>query len=1143
MKNLLHYLIMSTKYLIYSFMIQCLLVTVLFASEGSAQVQSINEVFLGRFELKNASLQDAFRQIEKMTNYHFVYSKNEIPNDVFVNVSTRKQSLGEILMQISKQAEVRFQQVNRNISVKKIQNTGEPDENRINIVIQTRNVSGKVTAGENNEPLPGVNVIEKGTSNGTVTNVEGQFTLNVSENATLVFSSVGYEPREIPIGNRSVIDIQMNEDVTQLEELVVVGYGSMQKGDVTGSVGSVKMDQEIKSRPIVEFGQALYGKVAGVQVINSNGRPGRSSTIQIRGINSISASSAPLIVVDGVPLPNYDLNMINSTDIESIEILKDASSAAIYGSRGANGVVLVTTKSGKAGEARFTVNYSFGMQKEIRQLEVMNAAEYAQASIDAAQNGWIESGGDPNVPNTIEARGQYKYTWPNELENPQNLYDTDWQDVVFRNAPLHKVDLNVTGGTEKTTYMISGGYVNQEGIVINSDYQKLSLNVKLSSQVKDWVEVGGMLSNVYDHENEPFQRIVEWAVQYPPIFPVYGKNGYLGEPSTTEGFEDYYAILFRAKNGHPLWRINDDIQHRRFNTLGNLFADFSIVPGLNFKTTMSYYVNRYDNTDYMAVDPNLGPTYYNEGRMNVDNRRTMNYNFQNLLTYDKFIGDHSLSGLLGFEYNKNDFYRSENERRKFDNDLIHYLSAGQTIFQARDWATETALISYFGRINYNFKGKYLLSASYRRDGSSRFGPNNKWGSFPSLSIGWVMSDEPWVNVKQLSNLKLKASYGFTGNDSFADYRWVGSMSQGRIAFGNYLGSSYYPSSITNPNLEWERTQQLNVGLDLGLFNNRVILEGNYYRSKSDGLLLDVPVPDVTGFTSVFRNIGELENKGIELNITTHNLVGPFEWSTQVNYSRNRNKVLALGTDDAPMIYNPGFGMQAINIVGEPIFNFYGYKYMGVYKNQEEVDADPARYASAVPGDGRYADVNGDGELTSDDRTVIGNYAADFIWGMTNNFKFKNFDLSFLLQGVQGNDVFDNNIHRSMQYHEGRNYYKQMVNRWRSEEEPGDGHHYKLTVNLDGYEKTASSYWIVDGSYFRLKSVTLGYTFQNNILNKLSLGDLRVYFNGLNLLTKNDAPVFDPENYNGGETQTWRRGVAHSPYPTAKVFTFGLNVGF
>ncbi len=1009
---------------------------------------------------------------------------------------------------------------------------------------QTVSVKGKVTSSSDQESLPGINVLIKDSHSGTITNAEGYFELDAPVSSILIFSGIGYQTQEVPVSNRRVIDVVLAADIKLLNEVVVVGYGTQRKGDVTGAVGSVKLDREINSRPIVEVGQALYGKIPGVQVLNGNGRPGSSSTIQIRGINSVSASSAPLIVIDGMPIPDYDLNLLNAGDVESMEILKDASSSAIYGSRGANGVILITTKSGKEGKTRFNLNYSYGLQKEIDRIEVMNSQEYALAAKDAAQIGWIESGGDPSAPNTIEARKNYKYTWPVAFDNPENLPTTDWQDLIFRTAPMHKIELNATGGTAKSNFMVSGAYVRQEGIVITSDYKKYTFNVKADTRVNNWLKVGGMMNVSYDHENEPYNRTVEWAVQYPTIYPVYGNNGYLGAPANTPGYEQYDAILFRPKNGHPLYQISDDIQHKRFNNLGNVFAQIDFLPGLSFKSSLNYFYNRTDNSHYQAVDHELGPSFYTEGIMTVNQSGNLNYTSQNLLTYDKAFKDHTFSALAGMEYNNNRYEYTNQERRGYDNDLIKALSAGKTVFQAEDIRRTSILISYFSRLNYTFKGKYLLSASIRRDGSSRFGPNKKWGLFPSVSGGWVVSDESFFkSLKSVNNLKIRASYGFTGNDRFADYKWIGSMSQGRIALGNTLSTTYFPGSITNPDLEWERTQQLNIGLDLGLLSNRISFEADYYISKSDGLLLDVPVPSVSGFTSVFQNIGKLQNKGLELNLTTYNLRGKFNWNSQLNFSLNRNEVLSLGKDNAPMIYQPGFGMESINKVGAPIFSFYGYQYDGVYMNQAEVDADPSRYSTAKPGDGRYKDINGDGILNADDRTIIGNYTPDFIWGFTNNFSYRNFDFSFLIQGVQGSDVYDNNIHRSMLYHEGRNYYKETVNRWRSEAEPGDGYHYKLTVDLDGYEKTASSYWIVDGSYFRLKSITAGYTFKSELLNKLKLDHLRVYFNGMNLFTHKNAPVFDPENFNGSATNATQRGVTHSPYPSAKSYTFGINIGF
>lgn len=1005
-------------------------------------------------------------------------------------------------------------------------------------------VTGSVTAADTRESLNGVTVAIKGTTFGTSTDANGHFTLNnVNSKATLVFSYLAYNNEEVSVNGQSVINVSLSPDSKVLQSVVVVGYGTQKKRNVTGAVGSVKFDQDISSRPMVEFGQALSGKVAGVQVLSANGRPGTSSTVQIRGIASISANSSPLIVVDGNPLPSYDLNLINSADIESIDILKDASSAAIYGSRGGNGVVLITTKSGKSGKARLDFSYTTTIQQVIDRVEMMNAREYALASIDAAQNAWIDKGGNPNAPNTLAARGSYRYTWPLAFNNPDTLVDTDFQDLIFRTAPMHKFDLSVSGGNEKSNYLISGGYISQKGIAINSDYSKYALSIKASSKVLNWLEIGGKLGAVYDMSKNPFDRMIEWAVQYPSIYPVYGSNGYLGDATNTPGLQNYDNILFRAKNGHPLYQINDNRPSQGFNSLGNVYTQFEFIPGLRFKTSLNFFYNRADNSTYAAVEHNMGPSYYTEGVLTANQARTINYNLQNLLTYDKVIGDHNLSALLGYEYLKNDFYNATQGRNRFDNDQIQYLSAGQVISVAGDNATETVLISSFARASYNFRNRYLTSLSFRRDGSSRFGPNKKWGYFPSVSVGWIVSDEPFMNnLAKINNLKLRASYGFTGNDRIGDYRWIGSMQQGRVAFGTTPGISYYPSSVTNPDLGWERTKQLNFGLDLGLLNNRISLEADYYISKSDGLLLEVPIPQVSGFGTVFKNIGELENRGIELALTTQNIRGPFEWSTQINFSRNRNKLLALGPNDAPMNLNANNTLPVRNEVGKPIFNFYGYKYIGVYKSQKELDADPSHLPDAKPGDGRFEDINNDGKLTSDDRIIIGNPAPDFTYGITNNFKFKNIDLSFLFQGVQGNEVFDNNLHRSLFYHEGRNYAKSVVNRWRSEAEPGDGYHHKLSVDLHGLEQTPSSYWIVDGSYFRLKSLTLGYNMPSNVISKIKLGSLRVYFNGQNLFTAKNANLFDPENFSGGADQTFQRGASHSPYPTAKSYSVGINIG-
>jgi TonB-linked SusC/RagA family outer membrane protein len=441
----------------------------------------------------------------------------------------------------------------------------------------------------------------------------------------------------------------------------------------------------------------------------------------------------------------------------------------------------------------------------------------------------------------------------------------------------------------------------------------------------------------------------------------------------------------------------------------------------------------------------------------------------------------------------------------------------------------------------------MLSAAFRRDGSSRFAPHTKWGNFPSISGGWIISEEDFMKPADwLSLLKARLSYGLTGNDNFGEYAWIGKLNQAKVAFGTNLGTSYYPSGITNLDLKWERTRQFNAGLDIGFLKGRILLNADYYYSVSDGLLLNVPVPAITGFTSVFRNIGKLENKGIELNLTTYNVTNKdFSWNTNFNISGNRNKIVEMGPDDAPMIFSPVNygGMQKINIVGKSVFNFYGYTYGGVYKNQAEIDNDPAHYATAKPGDGRYVDVNKDGVLNADDRGAIGDPNPKFIWGMTNNFKYKGLDFSFIFQGARDFDIYDDNAHRSLMYHEGRNFLKRMVNRWRSKDEPGDGMHYRLSVDLAEYDKTPSSLWIMDASYIRLKSITLGYTLPDEWTKKIRLHSARVYFNGLNLFTITDADVWDPESFRGGAADASARGIMSNSYPSAKVFSFGVNVEF
>ncbi|MEX2567976.1 MAG: TonB-dependent receptor, partial [Cyclobacteriaceae bacterium] len=998
----------------------------------------------------------------------------------------------------------------------------------------------------NDESIPGVTVVVKGTSTGTVTDIDGKYQINVPENGDyLIFSYIGYKTLEVPIGNNTQLNVKMETDLQALDEVIVVGYGSQEKRHLTGSIGSLEMDETLASRPVGDFGQAMYGKIAGVQVLNGSGRPGESSRIQIRGINSLSGGTAPLIVIDGVPIPNFDLNTINSADIASIEILKDAASAAIYGSRGANGVVLVTTKRGKAGEPNITLNYSYSSQRVMRNVDMMNAAQYAQASIDGAQNGWIDSGGDPNAPNTIEARGQYKYTWPEALEQPETLWDTDFQRLINRVAPMHKIDLSASGGNEKSQYYLSMGIHEQEGIIETTDFQRYTLNLKAESKLADWLTIGGVLNLTYNNESVMNGATMNAAREYPPIYPVYGENGNLGGPNSVPGFENHYNILMRADNqGHPYWHLYgfSDQQHG-INTLSNVYAEIKIIPDLKFRSSFNASYRRDDRLLYEKNE--RGVAVPSRARAYSTMARTLHYTSENIFIYSKSWEDHQIDAVAGYEFNQRNFYSLLGDRRDFDNDLVPYLAGGNTIINTNDNAHEYALSSLLSRVSYNYQNKYMASVTYRRDGSSRFGPENKWGDFPSASVGWVATEEDFLRGQDLlSYLKIRASYGFTGNDNFANYGWIGQMQLARVALGQNLISSYYPSTIENPDLAWERTRQLNFGFDFGFMNDRFTLEADIYKSDSDGLLLDVPVPSTSGFNSILRNIGALETKGMELNFNSHNLTGAIKWTTQVTYSMTRSLIKSLGENDAPMMLGRA-SMNLINAVGEVPFSFFAYEYDGVYMNQSEIDVHAVDYGFQVhPGDGRYKDLNNDGIINADDRTIIGNSQPDFIWAIGNNFSYKNFDFSFQFHGSVGGQIYNAQLRRSIFNHEGRNYFASLENRWRSEEDPGDGYHYKLDVDLDGFEKQPSSYWLVGATYTRLRDVTFGYTLPNNLGEKVGISNARVYFNGVNLLNyQAGRSVSDPENTSGSTTDPAVVGVQHNPYPTARTYTIGLNLQF
>src|SRR5699024_8315449 len=788
---------------------------------------------------------------------------------------------------------------------------------------QNTTISGTVIDASTDDPIPGVNILVKGTTTGTSTDAEGGFELNVaSMQDTLVISFIGYQTQEEPIDGRESISIALEPQAVMGEEMVVIGYGTQEESEITGSVGSIEMNENLESAPVSDFGSIMHGKVAGVQIQSASGQPGQSSTIKIRGVKSLSAGAMPLLVIDGVVMPEYNLSSINTSDIESIEVLKDAASTAIYGSRGSNGVVLVTTKDGGE-EAQVSFSYTYSIQEQMRYVDTMTGPQYAQAAIDAAQHGWIDSGGDPNAPNTIEARGEYKYTWPEALETPEKLWDTDFQKVVSRVAPMHKANLNFSGGNENSNYYISAGFYDQTGIIIETDYQKLNLNMKAESQVGDWLTVGGMTNISRNSANRVDNRLMNAAREYPSIYPVYADNGFLGGPLTVDGFADYYNILMRADNqAHPLWSAYGfDKKYKGFRMLGNVFGEIELLPDLTFTSTVNATYGRNDNRLYEKNEREVESTYRAVANSSMSKR--LSYTSENILSYALHRSDHQIDAIAEYEFNHYEYYSLSGSREKFDNDQIPYLSAGSRITDSNDGVSAHNLISFFGRVNYNYLGKYLASISFRRDGSSRFGPERKWANFPSFSAGWRIGDESFMdNVNFLNNLTVRASYGVSGNQDIGNYAWIAPLNRTQTAIGDNLVSTYSVSGIQNPNLTWEKSQQFNIGLDISVLDERIVFEGDVYKTKSDGLLLNVPIPSTTGFTSMLQNIGAVETKGIEFNITTENLrETELIWSSSLTFSSNSSVITQLGPEDAPMIMTETY-MDIINKVGEKPFSFY-----------------------------------------------------------------------------------------------------------------------------------------------------------------------------------------------------------------------------
>ncbi|RIH62924.1 SusC/RagA family TonB-linked outer membrane protein [Mariniphaga sediminis] len=1104
---------------------------------------------------EKASIQNVLETIENQTGYVFLY-KDEIFNpDQKYSVDFTDEPFNEVIKSVCEKAGVEYEvRSNRQIIL-----TEKGQESLLNINFQQKTVTGMVT-DQSGLPLPGVTVVVPGTTTGTVTNADGNFSLAVPDGTEILqFSFVGMQTQEVSIAGRTTFTVVLEEETIGIEEVVAIGYGTVKRTDLTGSVGQVSSDN-LKDLNISNTTQALAGQISGVSVQQGSGSPGKGAIIRVRGAASITANSDPLYVIDGFPITG-DLSVLNPNDIASIEVLKDASASAIYGSRASNGVILITTKSGKKGEAKIQFDSYVGFQTVAKTLDLMNAQEFIELNREAFNTKYIESVPGAKITDPVVNRPSgYRYKYPDFYDDPAAVAavgnGTDWQDEIFRSAPIQNYQLNVSGGSESTNYFFSAGYFNQEGIIINSNFERFSLRAKIDTKITDRLTAGINLAPNYSINNDiaeghPSNGVIIQALAIAPWIPVRYDNGVYGTATDygkaggdgITGIVNAVATATHTKN-----------QSNRLQMFSNAYAELSLLSDKSLKlrtsigaTITNYRRNYFRAAGLMPIAGNPGLGLPQHRRAESDAQETFNYLNENTLSYSKTLNEkHNFDAVAGFTVQKQTWMQTYANGSDFPDDIIEVIS-NATIRQGSSNINEWAMMSYLGRLNYNYNNKYYVTASFRSDGSSKFGKNNRFGNFPSMSLMWRAIEEDFIkNGNLFSDLRLRASYGVTGNDNLSNnYAAIGTIATSNYAFGAGSGvivNGANMNSISNHNLTWEKASQLDLGLEFGFFDNKLTFLTDFYSRKTTDLLLNVPVPTITGFSNAYQNIGRVDNWGLEFNIRANAInTNDFSWLISANLSMNRNEVKALGPSGDPIYYTGQTrGEGHVLKIGFPMGTFYGYDHIGVYMNQEMFDENPKEATSHV-GDAMYRDVNGDKVITAADRTEIGKAEPDFYYGINNSFSYKNFDLGILIQGSYGGEI----LHIGKRYYENlegnQNQLRTVLNRWRSEEDPGDGWIPRVRSTPTGQTSQISTRWVEDGSYLRVNNITLGYSFSNTTLSKLNIENMRVNISAQNPITITNYSGFNPE-VNTSEN-TVLAGSDHGVYPLSKSFTLGLNITF
>ena len=1104
-------------------------------------IPTYSQVAKVSLDAKNKSLEQVMDEIENQSEFYFVFNQKQIDVNRVVDIQAENKLITDILPELFKGTNVNYIVFDRKILL-----TTDPLENNLLAIasgteLQQKQITGTVT-DKDGAPLPGVNVVVIGTTQGTITDVDGKYSIEVPQGArSLTFSFVGMVPQEIIIGTLTQINVTMVESAIGLEEVVVVGYGTVKKADLTGSVGSIDISKALQEVKVTNVEEFILGKIAGVQIKQRDGAPGQPPQIIIRGIGSITAGTKPLYIVDGFPVE--DLETLNPENVETLDILKDASATAIYGSRGSNGVVIITTKRGQAGRPIISFDASIGMQKLLKRPNYMNAAEQARWAYWGAYFRNIDDGYPP-TGNPLT----WHFPCPPvvlDIVEGRPAPDVDWIDAIMRTAPVARYQLSTSGGNEVVKFAISGEYLDQEGIIKNSSFKRYSLQANFDAQLSKRLAVKVNLNPSFIEEKDivyspggvsvpgELMRNVTGVNPYNPIYNEDGSYFIIRGIPETENLINAVALV-----------DNLLANSRRARFMGNIMADYTILDGLKFNIMLG---GNFASTKAMQFMPKL-PSLLNSSPTGSD-AASLGFNWINeySLTYNKNIGDHQLTGLAVFSAEKSVAQTNSISSNAYPNNLVPYLSAvGGILTGGTSNLSEWSLVSYLARLNYNYQSKYYVTTSIRTDGSSRFGSKNRYGLFPSLAFAWRISNERFLkDVSFLTNLKLRISYGQTGNNNIGNYDALPTINNVKYPWGENAVGGYIQARIPNPDLTWEKQESFNVGIDASFFKGRLGFSVDRFNTKNKGLLLNVNIPYTTGFSSALQNIGQVDNKGWELIVNTVNLEGKFTWSTVFNISSYKNEVVSLGPEGDPILVT-----RHITMIGQPIGMMYGYVQDGIFETTAELEEGPlynpgVRNGTRV-GDIKFKDVSGpdgvpDGLINSYDRTIIGNPYPDYFYGMTNRFSYKNFRLSISLQGVNGNMIASQARIISLRGEFRAHQLALNNNFWISEEEPGDGNTPRPNDEPTGGIREFSTRHLEDGSYLRINNISLSYTAPVSFCQRLKLNSLRVYVNATNPFLFSKTENFNPDVNN--LTNALSPGEDNNNYPLPKCLSLGLNFVF